>query len=120
MTTKTPTPPDLEAREFRNWMRLEIVEGAFDFAGLLQTYTESGDTYTEISEDGADRLADYIEDLVQQYEDAHPEVNQLAYDTGVEEERRRIARDLIEFFHGDTGIIEEIGMDAYIEKLSTE
>lgn len=51
--------------EYRGLLRQMICEGDFDFTKIFEEVTFEGETYADISNEGADALADYFIDLME-------------------------------------------------------
>ncbi len=71
--------PDLEPiSKFRDELRQMICEGEFDFTKIFEEITYEGEVYADLSNEGADALADYFiglfEMIDEQRRDAAPAV----------------------------------------------
>lgn len=58
---------------YRDKLREMICEGDFDFTNIFEEIEYEGETYTDISNEGADALADYFIDLMEQIDERRSE-----------------------------------------------
>jgi hypothetical protein len=60
--------------EFRDEFREMICEGDFDFTKIFEEIEYEGETYTDISNEGADALADYFLNLFEMIDERRSEL----------------------------------------------
>lgn len=58
---------------YRDKLREMICEGDFDFTNIFEEIEYEGETYADISNEGADALADYFIDLMEQIDERRSE-----------------------------------------------
>ena len=59
--------------EYRDTLRQMICEGDFDFTKILEEIEFEGETYADISSEGADNLADYFIGLMEMIDELRSE-----------------------------------------------